>query len=83
MITVRVEGAWLLVSGAGEGELWIALHEVLSVRSDHTRGGWSVVIEQAGATEERRVFVEDEDAAESLAAEVRSAKDRAHERRVA
>lgn len=77
MITVKVEGAWLLVSGAGAGELWIALHDVQAVATCEDAGVWCVVIEQAGG-EERRVAVEDEDAAEALACEVRGAKDRAH-----
>lgn len=77
MIRVQVEGAWLRVSGADAGELWIALHGVQAVATCEDEGVWCVVIEQAGG-EERRVFVEDEDAAEALAAEVRGAVDRAH-----
>lgn len=82
MIAVQVQGAWLMVSGADAGELWEGLHRVLSVGTARDGEAWCVVIGRAGA-EELRVFVEDEDAAESLAFDVRSAVDRAHERRVA
>lgn len=83
MITVKVEGAWLLVSGADAGVLWVSLHRVLSVVTTPREGLWCVVIEQAGAAEERIVWCDDEDEAEGLAGEVRAAVDRAHERRVA
>jgi hypothetical protein len=81
-IQVQVEGAWLLVSGADAGELWEGLHRVLSVGATRDGEAWCVVIGRAGA-EELRVFVEDEDAACALAAEVRGAVDRVHELRVA
>ena len=78
MITVQVQGAWLLVSGADAGEMWVALHRVLSVVTTQEDGLWCVVIAQAGADEEQPVYVDDEDAACALAAEVRDAVDAAH-----